>query len=101
MDQGDHLKRSLFIKDKQWKIKVQDQVFDENNHECFGLCDYYRRTITIAKNQTDRELVDSLLHEILHALFHEYDIEMSAKKDEKVVRELTKLILHCFTLKVS
>lgn len=60
--------RKLKVNGKAWVIKAFDGLTPPGETETmYGLCDYVQRVIWIRRNQTDAELLDTLIHEVLHA----------------------------------
>jgi hypothetical protein len=43
-------------------------VVNDAGKQLFGQCHFRRRTLLIAAGQPEEELVDTLVHEVLHAL---------------------------------
>ena len=50
---------------EQWKIVWADRLL-QDGQECFGLCDYANKTVTLSRGQNADELLDTVLHEALH-----------------------------------
>ncbi len=48
---------------KDWTVYFVDKLED-----CYGYCDFEKSTIRIVKGQRRLHLVDTLFHEILHAI---------------------------------
>ena len=60
--------RKITINRKRWSVRMFDGLVPPGETETmFGLCDYTNRVIWIRRNQTDAELLDTLIHEVLHA----------------------------------
>lgn len=60
--------RKLKVNGKAWIIKPFDGPTPPDETETmYGLCDYVQRVIWLRRNQTDAELLDTLIHEVLHA----------------------------------
>ena len=65
---GDFRCRKITINRKRWSVRMFDGLVPPGETEpMFGLCDYTNRVIWIRRNQTEAEMLDTLLHELLHA----------------------------------
>lgn len=65
--------------DKDWKIK----------NKAVGLCAVEKSLIEYCKEQSDSEIVNTIIHEILHAVIYIFDVEFdTVKKEEYVVKKL-------------
>jgi hypothetical protein len=52
----------------------------------YGNCDTHTQVITISNNQTMQSAGDTLLHEILHAIWNESGLAFVKRDEETVVR---------------
>lgn len=55
-------RRTIYVGDQRWKIEWDCRLRDAD-----GLCDYTARTIKLRKGLAVADLVDTLLHELIHA----------------------------------
>lgn len=55
-------RRTVYIGDSRWKI-----VRDQRLRGCYGECDYGTRTIRICSSLVGLDLLDTLIHEVIHA----------------------------------
>ena len=53
-------------------IKVRSRKLIESKWKAVGLCDYESDTVFVDLRQTDRELLDTLVHELLHYVAPEF-----------------------------
>lgn len=61
-------RRTITVQGKAWQIRVFDSLTPPGESEpMFGLCDYVARVLWIRRDQTEAELLDTLVHEVLHA----------------------------------
>lgn len=86
------------IKGEKWKIRQKFSLKDEKGDLCFGLCDYNSKTIYLEQDQSRGEMLDTLVHETLHAIIHELEMDLGPL-DEPLVRGITKELLRNFTIK--
>lgn len=62
----------------------------------YGEYDTVSGKIRIREGQSKADMVDTLLHEVLHAIFHRYKIRIDGDAEERIVYELTKAIIKTF-----
>jgi predicted nuclease with TOPRIM domain len=55
---------------------------------CFGVCDNNRETIEAEPEQTDCQLFRTLIHELLHAIIHQTNLNLP--DEETAVTQLTR-----------
>ena len=55
-------RRTVYIGDKRWKVEWECRLRDAD-----GLCDYATRTIKLRRGMNVSDLVDTILHEMIHA----------------------------------
>ena len=70
-----------------WKIKFVDKDVS-NASEALGWCDYDNQVICLYEGQSKESLSDTMLHEILHALFFSMGIDPNTD-EEKVVTKIS------------
>lgn len=55
-------RRTVYIGGERWKVQ-----WDCRLRECYGVCDYDTRTIKLRAGMDVADLVDTILHEMIHA----------------------------------
>lgn len=65
-------------------------------HENLGQCDHKKLTIAIQDHQAPVEEADTLLHEILHAIWHQMSINCGPLDEEPIVRRMTSGFMQVF-----
>lgn len=53
---------TVYVGEKRWKI-----VRDKRLRDCLGICDYDQRTIRVCVTLAGIDLLDTLIHELIHA----------------------------------
>jgi hypothetical protein len=80
---ADFRRRKLTINGKPWTVRTFEGYVPPGEKEpMYGLCDYTERVIWIRRQQRDAELLDTLVHEVLHAVLphlSERDVTTSAR----------------------
>ena len=71
---------SIYILGHCWKVQTMDDLTD------FGECDFNHRTIRLRRNQSEEQLIETLLHEINHAIWSMTDLEDKDKEETTVTR---------------
>lgn len=73
-----------------YKIELVDSCTEiiVGGRACFGSCDFIEQTIRIAKDQDYQQMVQTLLHEIIHAI----DYIMSGNEGTQLEEKQTDLI---------
>lgn len=76
-----HLKASeypktVYIHDESYEVRVVKRIPGENP-DCHGLCDFGRKIIWIRSNQSPKGLFRTFLHEVLHAMSHEFSFKLN------------------------
>jgi len=78
------LPKSLNIGGILYQISYVDKASDtdlEGQQSMWGQIDYWTRTIRIyKKNRTVEDIIQTLLHEMLHAISQEYQLNMEDKE---------------------
>lgn len=60
-----------------YQIVRQDLVADDPT--CMGICNGLTKTIIIKSNLSDRQTLETLIHELLHAICFEFDVRIPHK----------------------
>lgn len=55
-------RRTVYIGGQRWKVQ-----WDQRLKDCYGICDYATRTIRLRAGMDQADLVDTILHEMIHA----------------------------------
>ena len=63
------LPKTIQIGKKTWTIKWEKPPQGRGKKRTYGLCKFTTRELIIDPDVDDLELIDSTLHEVLHALF--------------------------------
>lgn len=83
-----------------YSFKAVDRIVDEDTGtESWGEVVYEDYTVTVQRGQPSvASSVDTLLHELLHAIWHETDLRGQIGKDleERVVRNLSSGLIALF-----
>lgn len=82
--------RKVIIGDNDYKLVSRSKAWGER-HDAMGMFHYERPLIELADHGSDGlELVNTVIHEILHGIIHEYEIEMDGRIEERLVRCLSE-----------
>lgn len=68
-----------------YTIELQDKLEDDD----YGCCDPHTQTITLSKDQNRQAVGDTLLHEIMHAIWHESGLFAVKRPDEEQIVRTT------------
>lgn len=55
-------RRTVYVGQQRWKIERSDHL-----RQCYGDCDYAKKRIRIASKLVAIDLLDTLIHELIHA----------------------------------
>lgn len=61
-------RRTVYIAGQRWKVE-----WDARLRGAYGICDYAKRTIQLAAGMDTADLVDTILHEFIHARWPDLD----------------------------
>jgi hypothetical protein len=79
--------KKLLIGSKRYKIVSRPRAWGEEN-KAYGMIHYNKDLIEFDRGQNPEELVDTLIHEVLHAVAEEYNVKFkSSQQEESVVSE--------------
>ena len=81
--------KKIKILNKIYKIKYTDEDVFVHGEKAFGKLNKVQNTITINTNTTKEEIKETLLHEILHALYSEFSL-IGGDNEEKIVTLLAR-----------
>lgn len=51
-----------------WKVVLKKGLKSSDGDRCFGLCDFEHRTIYVDQEQSECEMMDTIIHEVTHAV---------------------------------
>lgn len=91
------LPKRITIKGKEWTIKRPRKLVERGN-ECYGLCDYDARIISVLRNLEDAMCAQTFAHEIIHATLHELHIELDKVLDEAIAEGVSLILSEVFML---
>lgn len=60
--------RTIDIFGSKWKLKFVDKIDLEDDSNPDGITDANKRLIVVSTNQSDNEVMITLLHELIHAI---------------------------------
>ena len=86
------------INGMEYAIEYVPELFDADNDELYGC--FYEEDLVIkinTKNQTDRAIIRTLLHEICHAILFEHDVNCKGQGERmpKGEEEFCELVSKC------
>lgn len=70
----------------------------ERGNECYGLCDYENRTISVQRHLQDEMCTQTFAHELIHATLHELHIDLDKVLDEALAEGISLILSEIFTL---
>jgi Zn-dependent peptidase ImmA (M78 family) len=90
--------RRWLVGDNVWTVKfVRKFKWDGvKDSDLMGLCDPERQEILIKVGIDQKDRIETLVHELLHAIEFEYDIKIGHKLIKKLEGPITKLIIENF-----
>lgn len=60
--------RTIDIFGSKWKLKFVDKIDLEDDSNPDGITDANKRLIAVSTNQSDNEIIITLLHELIHVI---------------------------------
>lgn len=88
------LPKKVLVLGKWYSIETDDHLMDDESGS--GICKPWQCQIRIGKGLNPQQRRDTLLHEVMHAVFSETGLTMDFKEDddeEKIVRRLSTCLL--------
>ncbi len=70
--------KEILVRENIWDVKFVKRTL-LNDLYCYGMCDPSETAIYIKMGQTSEERLKTFLHELLHAIEHEYNIVIPHK----------------------
>ena len=83
--------RSLMLRGRKWRVRWPARLTNDAGKPLFGQCHFRRRTLYIAAGQPERELADTLLHELIHCSFPRARERQVAEAAGDLLRALKRL----------
>lgn len=74
---------NLKIGYKNYTIKTENEVYDDNRQELYGEISYDKETIRLSTKFSRNLQNQALIHELVHAIGDKYQLDIN--KDEKTV----------------
>lgn len=78
--------RIIRIRGQRWRLR-----FVNNLGNCEGICEKPTRTIRIARGYPEERILDSIVHELIHAALWDLDEEAVLETANAISAALTKL----------
>lgn len=72
------LPREVVVNGNFWRVRFVRRM-PEGNENAIGLCVFDDKEILVMLCQSERERLATLIHELLHAIEHEYGVEIGHK----------------------
>lgn len=89
--------RKFLIGDSIWTVRfVKKFGFGEKDQDTRGLCKPDTQEILIQQGLSTRERLDTLIHEVLHALEFEYEIDIDHKLIYKLEGKIAQFLIDNF-----
>lgn len=79
--------RTIRIGKVDYKLVSKSKTWRDEN-KAFGMCHYEKPLIEFDRTQSPEELIDTILHEVSHAIICEYNIKINRKAEEVLVTRL-------------
>jgi hypothetical protein len=80
--------KSLRIFGRDWKVRKMAKLLDEEGNEAVGLSHLEQQIIDVRTKQSSLDTVDTLVHEVFHAIRHCQGRESGGEVEEDYVRTL-------------
>lgn len=78
---------SVKVKDSHYKLVPRSDSWNKK-HSALGRIDFSKMLIEFDKTQNDTEVLNVCIHEFLHAIINEYEIDIRGKKEEVLVTKM-------------
>ncbi len=95
------MSKQIVVKGEPWKIEISKELRDINGAECDGLCDYATKTIFLDSALRGSARMESLLHEVCHAVLHESHLEFDSKLDEAIAGNMASALVKIYQFKLK
>lgn len=91
--EGDmRIPKSVKVGNIEYKIEITDETLVVNNHVCTGRIEYYKQVIKVSKDLETDCRFQTFLHELVHAIDEDRDIDLDEKKTEMLARGLAQVL---------
>ena len=89
--------KKIRVSVNKYDVELKKEVYLKKNQttECYGVCNSTEKTIELSTSYPNHNVSCVLLHELLHALYYEYDLE-NRTPEEKVVSILSTGLTNLF-----
>lgn len=82
------LPKKVKIGSREYKVIKRSKRWGKK-HKAYGQIQYDKRIIELSNDQNSKELADTLLHELIHSIIHEYKIKLDGRKEESLVTKIS------------
>lgn len=89
------IRQEYTIKGQSWKVKRKSKLI-HNGSECYGLCEYESRTIYLERGLKGKKLIETFLHEYIHAVLYEMHLDVGEVIEEAVANGISIAITDLF-----
>jgi len=76
------------INETDYKIVSRSKQWGEKT-STMGQITYHKQMIEVADGQTAHDLLDTIIHEVMHGIIEEYKVKMDHRKEEKFVTTIS------------
>lgn len=87
--------KEMMIGDELWSVRFTRNI-PSKDKDLYGLCDPSDKTIYIRPGLSYRQRLDTLIHELIHALEFEHGFELEHKHVYKIAEGLVNIWLENF-----
>lgn len=91
-----HRPKKLKIRNEKYDVVSRSKSWGDY-HQAYGMIKYNDKLIQLAEDQAPAEMANTLLHEMLHAIIHEYEIGIDGRSEERIVRTITDALTEAFS----
>lgn len=81
--------KKIKINESEYKVISRSKEWGKKQ---FGQITYDKKLIEIAEGQNPEEYLDTVIHEVMHGIIEEYDVEMDRRKEEKFVTQISNYL---------
>tara|TARA_R100000808_G_scaffold18489_1_gene40494 strand:+ start:2000 stop:2305 length:306 start_codon:yes stop_codon:yes gene_type:complete len=68
--------RRIRIGSHEWLLRFVDSIETDGDCTTHGVCESSTRTITVARIASESWVLSTLLHEVMHAIEHTYEVRI-------------------------
>ncbi len=95
--------RKIKIKDAEYKVKAKKNFYGFKKHKkalkkekLHGRIDFNKELVEVEEVQPTDEMIDTVIHEVMHGIVREWPIEVDGRKEERFVTELANGLTSVF-----